>query len=66
MGSEVVFELWKKDNANYMRVLWKGQPLKTSTWLGTLDMIKLDDFKTYLDQVIPQDLVAACAATSSS
>ncbi|CAD6575329.1 MAG: TOR complex subunit lst8, partial [Tremellales sp. Tagirdzhanova-0007] len=44
MGSEVVFELWKKSTTYYIRVLWSGQPLKTSTPLGTLDMIELNDF----------------------
>jgi len=60
MGSEVVFELWKKSGQYYVRVLWSGQPLKTSTTLGILDMIKLDDFIAYLDQTIPKDLVGMC------
>jgi len=46
MGSEVVFELYKNacDQQYYIRVLWSGQPMKTSTPLGTLDMIKIEDF----------------------
>lgn len=62
MGSEVVFELWQNedDAAHYVRVLWSGQPLQTSTPLGTLDMVKLEDFDAYLEDTIPADLVAAC------
>ena len=39
-----VFELWKWDTRHYLRVLWGGMPLKTSTPLGTLDLIPADDF----------------------
>lgn len=51
-GSEVVFELYnKKSEAThssstdgwYVRVLWGGQPMETSTPLGTLDMIPVQD-----------------------
>lgn len=51
-GSEVVFELYKKKSAAahssstdgwYLRVLWGGQPMETSTPLGTLDMIPVQD-----------------------
>lgn len=45
MGSEVVFELWKKVSGDYyIRVLWKGQPMKTSTPLGTLNMVPVQKF----------------------
>ena len=46
MGSEVVFELYKNtcNQQYYIRVLWSGQPMKTSTPLGTLDMVKIEDF----------------------
>lgn len=54
MGAEIIFELYKSNKrvprnstANWhLRVLWNGQPLQTSTPLGTLDMIKVDDFMT--------------------
>lgn len=99
MGSELVFELWRKgcnqdsakegegsqdvdyaskgspgrrvgmrDNAagnasdTYVRVLWGGQPLATSTPLGTLDMVALPALLGYLERTIPRDLVSACAA----
>lgn len=57
----MVFELWKKSSSYYVRVLWSGQPLKTSTPLGTLDMITLDEFYAYLNSTIPSDPVAACS-----
>lgn len=62
MGSEVVFELWKKDSKQYIRVLWSGQPIKTSTPLGTLDMIPLENFTAYLNATIPADPVKACSS----
>lgn len=43
-GSEVVFELYKAGKDNFIRVLWGGQPMKTSTPLGTLDMVPLATF----------------------
>jgi len=43
--------------------MFSGQPIKTSTYLGTLDMIPLADFTTYLSSVIPNDIVAACKAS---
>lgn len=62
MGSEVVFELWKnkKTKVNHIRVLWSGQPLQTSTPLGTLDMVPLKDFVAYLDDTVPEDIVSLC------
>lgn len=62
MGSELVFELWKGGSTNYVRVLWGGQPMQTSTPLGTLDMVTLEDFDSYLATVLPADPVAACNA----
>ena len=41
----VVFEMWNNAaGARFVRVLWGGQPIKTSTPLGTLSMVPLDDF----------------------
>lgn len=63
MGSEVVFELWKAaDNRRYIRVLWAGQPIKTSTPLGTLDMVPYKTFVDYLADTLPADPVKACNA----
>ncbi|BEJ16163.1 hypothetical protein CspHIS471_0507680 [Cutaneotrichosporon sp. HIS471] len=64
-GAEVVIELWKKEpesGRDFVRVLWSGQPLETSTPLGTLDMVPLSDLLGYLEQTIPSDLVSACAS----
>ncbi|KAL9709558.1 hypothetical protein Ac2012v2_007297 [Leucoagaricus gongylophorus] len=64
MGSEVVFELYKNtcNQQYYIRVLWSGQPMKTSTPLGTLDMVKIEDFFAYIDSMIGSgsDLLQAC------
>jgi len=74
MGSEIVFEVWekreKKDRLDrrskdkkgqhYLRVLWNGQPMQTSTPLGTLDMVKLEDFVAYIEDTIPENIVEVC------
>lgn len=64
LATEVVFELWSKDEEKgrgyYIRVLFSGKPLVTSTPLGVLDMVKLQDFNDYLDSVIPDDMVGLC------
>ncbi|TAQ88233.1 hypothetical protein B7494_g3466 [Chlorociboria aeruginascens] len=71
MGSEVVFELYKKTNANtrfptptdamelgsksgyYIRVLWKGQVLRSSNPdLGVMDMLPLDTLLAYFDGLV--------------
>lgn len=64
MGTEIVFELWKKKTSPspyFIRVLLSGQPLETSTPLGTLDMVPWDEFEKYLNETIPEDLVGMCA-----
>ncbi len=43
-GSEVVFELYTANSKSYIRVLWGGQPMKTSTPLGVLEMVPIEDF----------------------
>ncbi|KAJ7597581.1 histidine phosphatase [Mycena floridula] len=62
MGSEVAFEVYSKSGKHYLRVLWGGQPMKTSTPMGTLDLIPLDTFFAYIDSMIgsSEDLFAAC------
>ncbi|KAF9527468.1 histidine phosphatase [Crepidotus variabilis] len=66
MGSEVVFELYSSKSAHssswFIRVLWSGQPIKTSTPLGTLDMVPLEQFFQYIDSMVGSgnDLFAAC------
>ncbi|TFK36310.1 phosphoglycerate mutase-like protein [Crucibulum laeve] len=66
MGSEVVFELYssgsKKSKQNSIRVLWSGQPMHTSTPLGVLDMVPVEDFFAYIDSMVGSgsELLAAC------
>ncbi|KJA21805.1 hypothetical protein HYPSUDRAFT_165255 [Hypholoma sublateritium FD-334 SS-4] len=62
MGSEVVFELYKSKSEYFIRVLWGGQPMKTSTPLGVLDMIPISSFFSYIESAIgsPSDLFTAC------
>nr|XP_018267388.1 acid phosphatase [Kwoniella dejecticola CBS 10117]OBR89546.1 acid phosphatase [Kwoniella dejecticola CBS 10117] len=62
MGSEVVFELYKQSESGeyFVRVLFSGQPLKTSTPLGTLDMVPSGDFEAYLKDTIPENLTELC------
>ncbi len=66
MGSEVVFELYKKDTTSlssagmpssasgyHMRVLWKGQVLRSSNpSLGLLDMVPLETVLGYFDGLV--------------
>lgn len=60
MASEIVFELWQKDRDTFVRVLFSGQPLVTSTPLGVLDMLRYERFNEYLDSVLPRDIVDLC------
>ncbi|PPQ88204.1 hypothetical protein CVT25_005169 [Psilocybe cyanescens] len=65
MGSEIVFELYSsgtRSKSYFIRVLWGGQPMKTSTPLGVLDMIPLTTFFAYIDTTIgsPNDLLSGC------
>ncbi|KAF7294756.1 Histidine phosphatase [Mycena indigotica] len=63
MGSEVVFELYSKKNKSFfVRVLWGGQPMQTSTPLGTLDLVPVETFFQYIDSMTGsgEELLAAC------
>lgn len=67
MGAEVVFELYNKrngrsladsssDNGYYVRVLFGGQVLKSSSpTLGTMDMLPVDTLLGYLDALIGKE-----------
>jgi acid phosphatase len=63
MGSEVVFELYRRGTKYFIRVLWSGQPMRTSTPMGVLDMVEIEDFFTYVDSTIGsgKQLLQACA-----
>jgi acid phosphatase len=47
-NQQVVFELYStsssKNKAYFVRVLWGGQPMETSTPLGTLNNVPVNDF----------------------
>jgi acid phosphatase len=60
MASEVVFELWRNQAKPYVRVLFSGKPLETSTPLGRLDMIELNDWNAYIGSVLIEDIVKTC------
>ncbi|KAG5645660.1 hypothetical protein DXG03_005497 [Asterophora parasitica] len=72
MGSEVVFELYSKASGAYgsdkrsyfIRVLWSGQPIQTSTPLGTIDLVPVDKFFSYIDSTVGSSsaLFNACNA----
>ncbi|KAK9465795.1 histidine phosphatase superfamily [Lipomyces arxii] len=57
MGSEVTFELWRKDFSHdyFVRVLYGGQPLETTTPMGKLDMVPYSDFIAYLDSLVGEN-----------
>lgn len=55
MGSEVVFELYKSsaDQQYYVRVLWGGQVLKSSSpTLGVMDMVPIGTVLAYFDELV--------------
>jgi len=52
MGSEIVFELYSKAGAYYIRVLIGGQPMATTTPMGTLDMVDYNTFHAYLEDLV--------------
>jgi len=59
MGSEVVFEVYGKEEGGngakkwYLRILWGGKVLRSSSpALGTVDMLDLDVFLGYVDGLV--------------
>lgn len=70
MGSELAFELYSRDGCYYVRVLWKGQVLRSSNpSLGSLDMVSLDTLLAYVDGLVGQGaskIPGLCAEDSSS
>lgn len=57
MGSEVVFELYSKGPGHYVRILWSGLPLKSSTpTLQAEDhMIPVERLLGYFDGLVGKD-----------
>jgi acid phosphatase len=55
MGAEVVFELYRKRESFYLRVLWGGQVLQSShPDFRFMDMIPVDVFLAYLGGLVGQ------------
>lgn len=55
MGSEVVFELYKKEECHFLRVLWAGQVLQSShPSFRSMDMVPLNTFLAYIDELVGQ------------
>ncbi|KAF2254941.1 histidine acid phosphatase-like protein [Trematosphaeria pertusa] len=66
MGAEVVFEVYSKNRKRYMRILWGGQVLRSSSpVLGAVDMLDLDVFLAYVDGLVGEKagkVVEFCAS----
>lgn len=53
MGSELVFELFRKGNDRFVRVLWGGVVLRSSNpSLGLIDLIPVDTLLGYFDELV--------------
>ena len=53
MGSEMVFELFKKGNERFVRILWGGAVLRSSSpTLGLIDLIPVDTLLGYFDELV--------------
>lgn len=69
MGSEVAFELYSRHECWYIRVLWKGQPLRSSNpSLGVLDLISVETFLAYIDRLVgvnANKVPSLCASSSA-
>ncbi|KAI9686576.1 MAG: hypothetical protein M1822_003587 [Bathelium mastoideum] len=70
MGAEVVFELYRKGNDHYLRVLWGGQVLRSNNpSLGYMNMVPAQTFLSYIDGLVGQGarkVPALCNRTISS
>ncbi|KPI37932.1 uncharacterized protein AB675_3082 [Cyphellophora attinorum] len=53
MGSEIVFELYTRNQCWFVRVLWKGEVFRSSNpSLGAMDMLPLEVFLGYVDGLV--------------
>lgn len=56
MGSEVVFELYKKGGEYFVRVLFSGKTLKSShPDLGVMEMVPVEKLLAYFDELTGKD-----------
>ncbi len=62
MGAEIVFEVWSEasTSANYIRILYGGQPLPTRFNNATWDMVPVADFFGYIGTFIAGDVFQKC------
>lgn len=75
MGSEVIFEVYEGPvstssfSGHYMRVLWGGQVLRSSSpMLGLMDLVPLDTVLAYFDGLVGVNaslIVGKCDGTVS-
>lgn len=53
MGSEVVFELYKRDQCHFLRVLWGGRVLRSSNpSLGLMHLVPVERLLGYIDGLV--------------
>ncbi|KAI9757107.1 MAG: mannosyl-oligosaccharide alpha-1,2-mannosidase [Chaenotheca gracillima] len=53
MGAEVVFEVYGKDSADFVRILWGGQVLRSSNpAIGQADMLPVEIVLAYFDGLV--------------
>ena len=59
MGSEVIFELYEKRDQWFVRILWGGQVLRSSSpMLGDkVDMVPLSSLLAYFDGLVGRGAV---------
>lgn len=56
MGSEVIFEVYDKADDKFLRILWGGQVLRSSSpALGVVDMVPLERVLAYFDELVGRD-----------
>jgi len=53
MGSELIFEVYNKGGARFVRILWGGKILRSANpSLGLIDMLPLDTLLAYFDGLV--------------
>ena len=53
LGAELVFELYKKDGENFVRILWGGSLFRSSNpVLGLVDMLPVTTLLEYFDGLV--------------
>lgn len=58
MGAEIAFELWRRDGKDYLRIVWSGQVLKSSTPVLQGDMhgmLALQQVLDYFDGLVGRE-----------